>query len=307
MVATPTVSAVSALASPTLTIRSDVPLRGFTSFKVGGTADCFAAPRTPEELVAVLDWGYSRTLPLTILGAGSNLLIGDRGVRGLVICLRHLRGMRIDAKHGRVVAAAGEPVARLAWQAAEVGLSGFEWAVGIPGTVGGLVAMNAGAQGGCAADCVLSVEAIAPNGIQHTLLASALEYRYRHSRLQESGDLVVSATLQLQPGCDPAVVTQRTETYLQKRKSTQPYHLPSCGSVFRNPPQGHAGQMIEAMGLKGHTLGRAQVAELHANFILNLGGATAQDIRDLICHVRDRVQDRTGVLLVPEVKMLGDF
>jgi len=303
MVATPTVSTVS----PTQVIRSNVPLRGFTSFKVGGPADRFAAPRTPEELLAVLDWGYSRTLPLTILGAGSNLLIGDRGIRGLVICLRHLRGAQIDPQSGRVVAAAGEPVARLAWQAAATGLSGLEWAVGIPGTVGGLVAMNAGAQGGCAADCVLSVEAIAPNGLQRTLLAPALEYRYRHSRLQESSDLVIRATLQLQPGCDPAVVTERTAAYLQKRKSTQPYHLPSCGSVFRNPPQGYAGQLIEAMGLKGHTLGRAQVAELHANFILNLGGATAQDIRDLIRYVRDRVQDRTGLLLVPEVKMLGDF
>ncbi|MGQ9865416.1 MAG: UDP-N-acetylmuramate dehydrogenase [Pseudanabaenaceae cyanobacterium] len=293
--------------SPRLSIRTNVPLRSFTSFKVGGPADCFATPRTPEELVAVLDWGYSQNLPLTVLGAGSNLLVGDRGVRGLVICLRHLQGAQIDAEQGRVIAAAGEPVARLAWQAAKAGLAGFEWAVGIPGTVGGLVAMNAGAQGGCAADCVISVEAIAPNGIQHTLLASALAYRYRHSRLQESGDLVVSATLQLQPGCDPAVVNQRTEAYLQKRRSTQPYHLPSCGSVFRNPPQGYAGQLIEAIGLKGYTLGRAQVAELHANFILNLGGATAEEIRDLIRHVRDRVQERTGVLLAPEVKMLGDF
>ncbi|MFQ3679769.1 MAG: UDP-N-acetylmuramate dehydrogenase [Pseudanabaenaceae cyanobacterium] len=298
---------MSTSASATSAIRTDVPLRGFTSFKVGGNADCFAAPHNPEELRAVLDWGYSRAMPLTVLGAGSNLLIGDRGVRGLVICLRNLRGARIDAKQGRIVAAAGEPVARLAWQAAAAGLSGLEWAVGIPGTLGGLVAMNAGAQGGCAADCVLNVEAIAPNGMQRTLMTAALEYRYRHSRLQESGDLVVSATLQLQPGCDPAVVAQRTETYLQKRKSTQPYHLPSCGSVFRNPPQGYAGQLIEATGLKGYTLGRAQVAELHANFILNLGGATAKNIRDLIGHVRDCVQDRTGILLVPEVKMLGEF
>jgi UDP-N-acetylmuramate dehydrogenase len=195
----------------------------------------------------------------------------------------------------------------LAWQAAERGWSGLEWAVGIPGTVGGAVVMNAGAHASCTADILVSVHVLNPDGTTKILLPENLGYRYRTSILQGDRHPVTQATFELQPGYDPQVVMATTRAHLEQRHSTQPYHLPSCGSVFRNPNPYKAGWLIENTGLKGYQIGGAQVAERHANFILNCGNATANDIFQLIRHIQQKVEQQWSISLEPEVKMLGQF
>ncbi len=293
--------------SPEPPIRNHVALHKFTTLKVGGCAEWFLAPRSEAELLEGLLWARERDLPLTFIGAGSNLLVSDAGIPGLTICTRSLRGSRCDERTGRIIAAAGEPIPKLAWQAAERGWSGLEWAVGIPGTAGGLVAMNAGAQGGCAADVVLSARVANGYGHVQALPAALLEFAYRHSALQQGDRIVTEVVLQLEPGGDPQSVAERTASKLAHRHRTQPYQQPSCGSVFRNPPSQAAGWLIERAGLKGHQIGQARVSDLHANFIVNCGGATAADVYHLIHFVRDRVYHAWGVHLEPEVKFLGAF
>lgn len=288
-------------------LKANVPLAPFTSFRVGGPADWYIAPRQFDELLASLEWANSQGLPVTMLGAGSNLLISDSGLPGLVISTRHLRSTKFDDETGRVTVASGEPLPRLAWKIADRGWQGFEWAVGIPGTVGGAVVMNAGAHGDCIADILVNAQVLLPDGTIEILTPDQMNYMYRTSALQGSGKLVTHATFQLKPGANPAEVNAITENHKQQRQRTQPYHLPSCGSVFRNPNAYKAGWLIEQSGLKGHQIGGAQVAQRHANFILNCGGVTATDIFQLIRYVQYRVQHEWELLLEPEVKILGEF
>jgi UDP-N-acetylmuramate dehydrogenase len=241
------------------------------------------------------------------LGAGSNLLVSDRGIPGLVIATRHLRSKNFDPTTGQLTVSAGEPIPTLAWDAAALGWEGLEWAVGIPGTVGGAVVMNAGAHNSCIADMLVSAQVLSPDGTLATLTPEDLGYTYRSSLLQGRKRIVTQATFQLQPGSDPVQVTARTKEHKKHRLSTQPYSYPSCGSVFRNPKPYSAGWLIEQTGLKGYQLGGAQVAQLHANFIVNRGGAKASDIFSLIRHVQNEVQERWSIWLEPEVKMLGEF
>lgn len=288
-------------------IKRYVPLSGLTSFRVGGPAEFYVTPRHLDELLASFEWGDRHSLPITLLGAGSNLLVSDRGVPGLVVSTRYLRHMHFDEATGQVNAGAGVPMAKLAWQAAHRGWQGFEWAVGIPGSLGGSVVMNAGAHGVDMADVLLSAEVLAPNQALHLLSVDDLGYSYRTSNLQGDRRLVTQATFQLRPGADPQFVLDQTSEHLERRRTTQPYHLPSCGSVFRNPTPHSAGWLIEQTGLKGYQIGGAQVAERHANFILNCGGATASDILRLIQHVQAQVHHHWSLLLEPEVRILGDF
>lgn len=288
-------------------IKPQVPLASLTSFRVGGPAEWYVAPRRLEELQAGYEWALAQGLPVTLLGAGSNLLVSDRGLPGLVISTRHLRHTTFDPNTGQVTAGAGEPMARLAWQAAEHGWQGLEWAVGIPGTVGGAVVMNAGAHGEETADILINTQVLTPNGHLDLLLPEHLGYRYRTSVLQGGPRLVTEATFQLRPGADPKQVKALTTEQLEQRRRAQPYHLPSCGSVFRNPTPHSAGWLIEQTGLKGHQIGRAQVAQRHANFILNCGGATANDIFQLIRYVQQTVEQHWSLCLEPEVKILGEF
>jgi UDP-N-acetylmuramate dehydrogenase len=288
-------------------IRANVSLAGLTSMRVGGAAEYFISPRSSTELAESFAWACDRNLPITIIGAGSNLLISDQGLSGLVVCTRHLRGIEFDQHSGQVTAAAGEPVARLAMQIASHGWSGFEWAVGIPGTVGGLVVMNAGAQGGSAADCVVSVQTVTSTGETKLIYPQDLDFSYRTSALQKSSSLVTGATFKFQTGGNPDAIAADTESKLKARHTTQPYHLPNCGSVFRNPLPLFAAKLIQDAGLKGYQIGNAQVSELHANFIVNLGHAKASDIFSLIQHIKTVICDRNGVVLETEVKMIGDF
>lgn len=287
--------------------QSQVSLAQYTSFRVGGAAEWFTTPRTAEALQVSLDWATTEGLPITFLGAGSNLLISDRGLPGLVVCTRHFRNIQFNDATGQLTAAAGDSLASLAWKAAKRGWQGLEWAVGIPGTVGGAVVMNAGAHGSCTGDILVSTQVLNPNGSFSTLSPEDLDYRYRTSMLQGSDRLVTQATFQLQPGANPKQVMAATAADLHQRRTTQPYDLPSCGSVFRNPTPHSAGQLIEAAGLKGFQIGNAEVSKRHANFILNRGGATATDILQLIRHVQATVEERWSLPLNPEVKILGEF
>jgi len=288
-------------------LRPGVGLQEYTTWKVGGTAQWFAEPASAEELEALLSWCHQAGVPLHCIGAGSNLLIADTGLEGLCLCLRRLQGSRLDPLEGWVEADAGEPIPTLARKAARAGLSGLEWAVGIPGTVGGAAVMNAGAQGGCTAEWLHSLQVVDPARPQapFTLQAAELDFAYRHSRLQQVPLVVLSARFRLSAGHDPAVVGARTSANLHSRTSTQPYQQPSCGSVFRNPEPLKAGRLIEELGLKGLSIGGAQVSPVHANFIVNTGSATAHDIDALIAEVQRRVEAAHGVRLHPEVKRLG--
>jgi UDP-N-acetylmuramate dehydrogenase len=298
---------MAAMTAPPGAVRQGVSLREFTTWRVGGPAEWFAEPGSAPELIEQASWAVVERLPFRCIGAGSNLLIADGGLPGLTLCSRRLQGSVVEASEGWVEAEAGEPIPTLARKVARAGLRGLEWSVGIPGTVGGAVVMNAGAQGGCTAEWLHSVRVIDPARptAPFTLLASELDYAYRHSRLQEEPLLVLNARFRLEPGHDPAAVTARTSANLQSRTSTQPYQQPSCGSVFRNPEPEKAGRLIEGLGLKGLQVGDAQVSPLHANFIVNLGTARASDIDRLIGMVQESVRQAHGISLHPEVKRLG--
>jgi UDP-N-acetylmuramate dehydrogenase len=288
-------------------ISADVSLADFTTYRVGGPAQWFAAPTSLEQLQASVAWAYREGLPMTVVGAGSNLLISDQGLPGLVIVTRHLRNQSFDEATGRITVAAGKPVPRLCWQLAKQGWAGFEWAVGVPGTVGGVVVMNAGAHGGSVSDSLVEALVLHPDGQLQTLKRAELSYGYRSSCLQGTQLVVLQAVFELNPGRSPDEIHALTESHLNHRLETQPYELPSCGSVFRNPLPRTAGWLIEQSDLKGFRLGGAQVAEKHANFIVNRGGATATDIFNLIAHVQQKVESLWGLKLHPEVKILGSF
>ncbi len=291
-------------------LQQQVPLANFTTWRVGGPAQWLAEPNDAEQCLALLQWAQAEDLKTRVIGAGSNLLIADAGLPGLTICLRRLQGSQLDAESGQVKALAGEPLPTLARRAARLGLRGLEWAVGIPGTVGGAAAMNAGAQGGSTADCLTAVEVIDQSlkdsvKTTTTLSNADLAYDYRQSLLQGSDHLVVSAQFQLEPGHDAKELMRKTSGNLSHRTTTQPYQWPSCGSVFRNPEPEKAGQLIEGLGLKGRRIGGAEVSPVHANFIVNVGDATADDIRALIDLVQNEVERMHGITLHPEVKRLG--
>jgi UDP-N-acetylmuramate dehydrogenase len=292
-----------------LKIRPQVSLANFTTWKVGGLAEWLVEPTDLTQTQAAIAWARSRQLPVTFLGAGSNLLISDRGLPGLIVITRHLRWMEteFDRELCQIKVGAGKMIGSLAWQAARKGWTGLEWAAGIPGTVGGAVVMNAGAHGSSMENVLVTTRVLSIDGELVDLAQSALEYSYRHSNLQNSENLVVSATMQLQVAENAAAVVSKTQNDLERRHTTQPYDRPSCGSVFRNPLPQFSAKLIEDAGLKGFSIGGAEVSQLHANFIINRGDATAMDIFRLIAHVKQQVQERWTVDLETEVKMMGEF
>lgn len=285
-------------------IRLDEPMREHTSFKIGGPADALVIPATVAELRGAIEFAAGRGLPWLILGRGSNLLVRDGGIRGLVIktglCLREMsnRGSEIEA-------GAGITLAELANEAARLGLAGLAFAAGIPGTLGGGIFMNAGAYGGELSQVVQSVTAYYPGQGPRTWTAAELDLGYRSSRFQREQAVIESLRLLLTPG-DERAIREEMACYARRRQEKQPLNLPSAGSVFRRPPGGYAGTLIEETGLKGRRVGQAQVSEKHANFIVNLGGATAADVLALIELVRRAVEERTGILLEPEIRVVGE-
>ncbi len=290
-------------------LQANVPLKGLTTWKVGGSAQWYLEPRTIAQTQSGLAWAKQNQLPVTIIGAGSNLLISDKGLAGLVICTRHLRyvNTQVDAGNQSIQVDAGKMLASLAWQAARRGLGGMEWAAGIPGTVGGAVVMNAGAHGHSTQEILVSTEVLDLDGSIETLTNQDLDYSYRTSILQGDSRIVLSATFKLLATSDAEEIKARTFRDLEKRHSKQPYDRPSCGSVFRNPSPLYAAALIEELGLKGHRIGDAEVSTLHANFIINRKNAKASEILELIYYVQSRVRTHYAIELEPEVKMLGEF
>ncbi|HIK37412.1 MAG: UDP-N-acetylmuramate dehydrogenase [Geminocystis sp.] len=288
-------------------IHQNVPLSQYTTYRVGGKARWYAEPKCWQDVEALFQWVEKQQIPFVALGAGSNLLVSDNGFEGLVISTRHLRGCSIDEEKRIITVDAGYPLPKLAWKMAKKGWLGLQWAVGIPGTIGGAVVMNAGAHQCSISDILINTTVASPNGKIETIPASQLDYSYRHSRLQQESCLVLQATLALKPGMGREEVMELTSKNFRMRRETQPYDKPSCGSVFRNPKPYAAGWLIEKTGLKGYQIGGAMVSHQHANFILNMGNATARNIFDLIRYVQERVEATWSILLQPEVKFLGQF
>jgi UDP-N-acetylmuramate dehydrogenase len=271
--------------------------------RVGGPADLLVRPAAPDDLAALLRAVRELDLPLLVLGGGANLLVADRGVRGVTVKLPAGFGEE-SSEGGRVVLSAGAPSSRLTGRAQKLGLVGCEFAAAIPGTLGGLVAMNAGTRQGEMKDVLTRVELATAEGAGW-LPASALGLAYRTCRLPP-GAVVTRLEVELRPG-DVTASAAAMKADVDRRRATQPYDRPTFGSTFRNPPGDFAGRLIEAVGLKGHRLGNAQWSAVHANFVVNLGGAAARDVVALIRMARARVRDRFGVELEPEVRLVGDF
>lgn len=285
-------------------VRLNEPLARHVSFRIGGPADVLVLPRTLQNLIDVVTWLYREGEPFVILGRGSNVLIADRGIRGVVLKTgRGQEGIRYTGAH--VIAECGVSLPHLSRKASARGLAGLEFGAGIPGSVGGAVVMNAGAHGHMIAEVVDEVRVLTPEGEQRWGRADC-HFRYRHSRLQEEPGVVLEVTLILRPA-DPLTTLARLEEWLRIRSETQPLGPPSSGCIFRNPEGDHAGRLIDVAEAKSARVGGAVVSDRHANYMLNVGGATAQDVIALIDLVRGRVRERCGVDLETEVKLIGDF
>ncbi len=283
-------------------LRYNEPMSRHTSFRIGGDAEIFACPRSREELADILKICLEIGVKPAILGAGTNVLAPDQGISGVIICLKDcLDGLeQVDDTHIRVMA--GVTMTRAAVFAANRGLSGMEFAHGIPGTVGGGVYMNAGAYGGEIKDIAESVEIMDLQGNISTLSTEEMGFSYRHSILEDRGGIVVSALFRLEKGEAEAVKAKMKELQA-KRSASQPLDLPSAGSAFKRPVGGYAAALIDRAGLKGYQVGGAAISTKHAGFAVNLGGATAQDVKTLLARVSDLVYVHSGIRLEPEIRI----
>ena len=287
-------------AFPALPLRENEPMKAHCSFRIGGPAEVFVEPGSEAELCAVWRYLCAVGAPATVIGNGTNLLVRDEGVRGAVVHLGD-RFASIERTADGLRAAAGVTLARLATAAKEQGLAGLEFAHGIPGSLGGAVIMNAGAYGGEIKDVVASVRYLDADGEPRE--TEAPDFSYRRSRFSDSGELVLGAALRLSPG-DPAAIHARMMELWARRSASQPLDRPSAGSTFKRPATGYAAAMIEAAGLKGASVGGAQVSEKHAGFVINTGDATFADVTALMARIRETVYAETGILLEPEVKII---
>jgi len=289
-------------------VRFDEPLSRHTSFRIGGPADAWIEVETAAEIQRLQQTARSAALPLAVLGIGTNVLVSDRGVRGIVIKLGRGLGELHWHTHGdqtRVRAGAAAPFKKLVVEAAARSLTGLEFAEGIPGSIGGGLRMNAGAFGGEMSDVVEAVGVVHPERGEIELSRHELSFGYR--RFDLPSDLVVVwVDFALRSG-DTAAVRARMDDAKRKRDAHQPLGLPNAGSIFKNPPGAHAGRLIDAAGLKGRRVGGAMVSERHANFIVNTGNATANDVKALMEEIREAVWQANGVRLVPEIKLVGDW
>lgn len=288
-------------------VKAGEPLAPLTSVRVGGAAEALVRPRSPDALVALLKLAREEGLPFIVLGGGANTLVGDGGVPGFTVKLPgdlFPEVADVGAEEGRLTLGAGAAIVRLINLMRAHALVGAEFLAGIPGTLGGAVAMNAGTKNGEAFRAIEAVEVATADGVGW-LTKAQVPHAYRHSELPPAS-VVTRVRFLLRKG-DVVASKAAMDADLGYRKRTQPLSQPNFGSVFTNPPGDHAGRLIELVGLKGHTLGRAQVSTLHANWIVNLGGATARDVLGLVNLMRQRVREETGVEMKPEVKRVGDF
>ena len=284
--------------------RLDEPMNLHTTFKIGGPADCLIFPASLEEVERVLALVKEYGLPLTILGNGSNVLVQDGGIRGVVVKFaRPMAWIRCEGE--RIIAASGALLKDVSETAAAHGLTGLEFACGIPGSIGGALFMNAGAYDGEMKNVADAVRTVDAGGIMHRYERAALDLGYRHSVFQQNGEAIVEVELLLKKGAE-AAIRAKMEDFTNRRESKQPLEMASAGSTFKRPTGYYAGTLIDQTGLKGLTVGGAQVSTKHAGFVVNIGGATAADIRGLIKEVQDRVFAEHGVKLYPEVRIIGE-
>ncbi len=287
---------------PDLELRMNEPMAKHTSFRIGGPVEVMAFPKSAEELSRLLKTSSLLDCKIAILGAGTNILAPDEGLRGLVICLKDcLDGMeQVSETDIRVMA--GVTMTRAAVFAANLGLGGMEFAHGIPGTVGGGVYMNAGAYDGEIKDICTEVTVMDMQGEMKTLSGDDMGFSYRHSRLEEEAGIVISVKFSLSP-MPIEQIRARMKELMEKRSSSQPLDMPSAGSAFKRPVGGFAAKLIDEAGLRGFRVGNAGVSQKHTGFVVNLGGATAGDVKDVLTQVSDKVFERSGIRLEPEVRI----
>lgn len=288
---------------PEESIRLEEPMKNHTTFRIGGNADYFVSA-SKEQLTKILAVAKQDEVPVTIIGNGSNLLVKDGGIRGLVVEIG--KSMEDIQVHGNcITAGAGALLSKIARAAADAGLSGLEFASGIPGSLGGAVVMNAGAYGGEMKQVLVSAKVLDKDGEEKTLSNEELELSYRHSCIEEKGYIVVEATIRLNPR-EKEQILEEMEDIRKRRLAKQPLEFPSAGSTFKRPEGYFAGKLIQDCGLSGYAVGGAQISEKHNGFVINKGNATAQDVQNLIEDVKKEVYRQFQVELVPEVKIIGE-
>ncbi|MDI3256146.1 MAG: UDP-N-acetylmuramate dehydrogenase [Kyrpidia sp.] len=280
------------------------PMARHTTWRIGGPADVLVLPTAEDQIHRLMALIAEHHWPWMVMGRGSNLLVRDGGIRGVVIKLAdNWSAMEIDGTV--LVAQSGRLIVSAANVAIRRGLAGLEFATGIPGSVGGAVRMNAGAHGGEIRHVLKWADLVFPDGTPRRVTGEEMGFGYRSSRVAEWGALVVRAAFQLSPG-DPEALIRRAKTWTRRRRQTQPLSQASAGSVFQNPANHFAARLIEEAGLKGTRVGGAQISPIHANFIVNLGGATARDVLELICLAQEEVYRKFAIRLTPEVKIVGE-
>ncbi|WP_066634775.1 UDP-N-acetylmuramate dehydrogenase [Desulfolucanica intricata] len=285
-------------------IRYNEPMSKHTSWRIGGPAELLVEPQGLTDLQLAIHYAGIKKMPVTIIGNGTNLLVSDSGIKGMVIKIGSgLAGIKV--KDFTITVGAGAKLARVASTAQQAGLGGLEFMAGIPGTLGGAIVMNAGANGSTISDFLQDIIVVDDHGEVISMKKEEVSFGYRTSSLQELPFIVVEATLKCFSR-DSQEIKDRIKTLWEKRKASQPLDYPNAGSVFRNPPGDSAGRLIETAGGKALRVGDAQVSEKHANFIVNLGRATAVDVLSLISKVQDLVYNKHGIELSPEVRVLGD-
>ena len=286
------------------TVLVNEPMRKHTTWRIGGNADLFINPADKEDVRQAREFARSNQIPCTVIGNGSNLLVRDGGIRGMVLKVgRGLAGISLEGT--TIKAGAGVILPELAAAARRAGIGGFEFAAGIPGSLGGAIIMNAGAMSGCVADVLVSVVVLNEENQFVTLFKEDLDFSYRFSSLQKKPLICLETTWQGFPK-ESETIQEETREYLSKRKIAQPQGYPTAGSVFKNPAGDYAGRLIEACACKGLRVGDAEVSPKHANWIVNLGQATAQDVLTLIDKIKLQVQERFNIDLHLEVRVLGE-
>ena len=286
------------------TIMKNEPMSKHTTFRIGGNADMFVSPKI-EQVSEIIALAKEYAVPVTIIGNGSNLLVGDKGIRGLVISFGK-EAESIVLEGNRMTIGAGTLLSKAAAEAARNALTGFEFAAGIPGTFGGAIVMNAGAYGGEMKDVVVSAKVLTEKGDVLELSKDELELSYRHSCIPEKGYIVLEVTIELAEG-DENQIRETMDDFKSRRVEKQPLEYPSAGSTFKRPEGYFAGKLIQDADLRGYTVGGAQVSEKHCGFVVNKGNATAEDVCNLINDVKRIVYEKFQVEMEPEVKMIGEF
>ncbi len=281
-------------------------LSSFTTIKVGGVAEYFAEPRNLEEFSYLIKWANLNEQRCQIIGAGSNLLINNIFIKGLVICTKKMKSLKINPYSGIVEAEAGVMLPTLSNSLAKNGLQGGEWAVGIPGTLGGAIYMNAGTGNLSLANNLISVKVINNKTNEKLEIEKKdINFEYRFSSFQKNGLTIIGARLHFEPNGNLKQLIQTTKNNLKLKTETQPYHQPSFGSVFKNPENSYAAKLIDEMGLKGFKIGDAEISSIHSNFIVNTCSASSKDIYELITLIQQKVLQNKGIYLQPEVRMIG--